>query len=339
MNRFAAAAAIAAGLIAAAPGAEAQQTLDAVKKRGQLVCGVSPGTPGFANPDVQGNWSGLDVDTCRSVAAAVFGDAKRVKFVPLTAKERFTALQSGEIDMLSRTTTWTMSRDVQLGFDFLGVNFYDGQGFMVPKKTNIKSALQLKGATVCTATGTTTELNLADYFKANNMDYKVVAYEKTDEVNAAYDSGRCDAYTTDRSSLASQRTKLKVPNDHLILPEVISKEPLGPSVRHGDNNWGDIVRWSFFAMVNAEELGITSKNVDQMKGSSNPEIKRLLGLEGDFGKQLGVDNAWAYTIIKQVGNYGEIYENNVGPNTPIGLPRGVNELWTKGGLQYAPPIR
>ena len=210
---------------------------------------------------------------------------------------------------------------------------------MVPKKLNIKSALQLKGATVCTATGTTTELNLADYFKANKMEYKVVAFEKTDEVNAAYDSGRCDAYTTDRSSLASQRTKLKVPNDHVILPEVISKEPLGPLVRHGDSNWGDVVRWTFFAMVNAEELGVTSKNVDEMKKSSNPEIKRLLGLEGDFGKQLGVDNAWAYNIVKLVGNYGEAYERNVGPSTPIGLPRGVNELWTKGGLQYAPPIR
>jgi general L-amino acid transport system substrate-binding protein len=323
----------------ASSGAQAQQTLETVKKRGQLVCGVSPGNPGFSNPDAQGNWSGLDVDVCRAVAAAIFGDAKRVKYVPTTAKERFTALQSGEIDMLSRTTTWTMSRDVQLGFDFLGVNFYDGQGFMVPKKLNIKSALQLKGATVCTATGTTTELNLADYFKANKMEYKVVAFEKTDEVNAAYDSGRCDAYTTDRSSLASQRTKLKVPNDHVILPEVISKEPLGPSVRHGDANWGDVVRWSYFAMVNAEELGVTSKNADEMKKSSNPEIKRLLGLEGDFGKQLGVDNAWAYNIVKLVGNYGEAYERNVGPNTPIGLPRGVNELWTKGGLQYAPPIR
>ncbi len=338
MNRLLAVA-IGTIAIAAASGVEAQQTLEVVKKRGQLVCGVSPGNPGFSNPDAQGNWSGLDVDICRAVAAAIFGDAKRVKYVPTTAKERFTALQSGEIDMLSRTTTWTMSRDVQLGFDFLGVNFYDGQGFMVPKKLNMKSALQLKGATVCTATGTTTELNLADFFKANKIDYKVVSFEKTDEVNAAYDSGRCDAYTTDRSSLASQRTKLKIPADHVILPDVISKEPLGPSVRHGDNNWGDVVRWSFFAMINAEELGVTSKNVDEMKKSSNPEIKRMLGLEGDFGKQLGVDNAWAYNIIKLVGNYEEAYERNVGPSTPIGLPRGVNALWTKGGLQYAPPIR
>jgi len=320
-------------------GAEAQQTLETVKKRGVLICGVSPGNPGFSNPDAQGNWAGFDVDICRAISAAVFGDAGRVKYVPTTAKERFTALQSGEVDLLSRTTTWTMSRDTQLGFDFLGVNFYDGQGFMVPKKSGVKSALELKGATVCTATGTTTELNLADFFRANKMDYKVVAFEKTDEVNAAYDSGRCDAYTTDRSSLASQRTKLKVPSDHVVLPEVISKEPLGPVVRHGDANWGDIVRWSFYAMLYAEELGVTSKNIEEMKKSPNPEIKRLLGIEGDFGKMIGVDNAWGHNIIKLVGNYGESYERNVGEKTPIGLPRGVNALWTKGGLQYAMPIR
>jgi general L-amino acid transport system substrate-binding protein len=339
MKKISLIAAGAAILAVAAGGAQAQQTLDAVKKRGQVICGVSQSLPGFANPDAQGNWAGFDVDMCKAVATAVFGDAKRVKFVPTTAKERFTALQSGEVDLLARNTTWTMSRDVQLGFDFVGVNFYDGQGFMVPKKLGVKSAKELKGATVCTQTGTTTELNLADFFKANNMQYKVVSFEKNDEVLAAYDSGRCDVFTTDRSGLAADRTKLKVPNDHVILPEVISKEPLGPLVRHGDNNWGDIVRWAFFAMVNAEELGVTSKNVDQMKGSSNPEIKRMLGVEGDFGKQLGVDNAWAYNIIKLVGNYAESYERNVGPNTPIGLARGVNDLWTKGGLQYAPPIR
>ncbi|MCK6453389.1 MAG: amino acid ABC transporter substrate-binding protein [Alphaproteobacteria bacterium] len=333
------AAAAAAAVLALCGAAQAQQTLENVKKRGQLVCGVSQGNPGFSNPDAQGNWTGLDVALCRAVSAAIFADAKRIKFVPLSAKDRFTALQSGEVDLLSRTTTWTMSRDTQLGFDFVAVNFYDGQGFMVPKKSGVKSALELKGATVCTATGTTTELNLADYFRANKMEYKVVAFEKTDEVNAAYDSGRCDAYTTDRSSLASQRTKLKVPGDHVILPEVISKEPLGPVVRHGDANWGDIVRWSYFAMVNAEELGVTSKNVDEMKKSSNPEIKRMLGLEGDFGKMIGLDNAWAYNIIKQVGNYDEAYEASVGPKTPVGLPRGVNALWTKGGVQYAPPIR
>jgi general L-amino acid transport system substrate-binding protein len=339
MYRFGVAAATAAAIALLAAGAQAQATLETVKKRGQLVCGVSQGNPGFSNPDAQGNWSGFDVEFCRAVSAAVFGDAGRVKYVPTTAKERFTALQSGEIDMLARTTTWSMSRDTQLGFDFVMTNFYDGQGFMVPKKLNIKSAKQLKGAAVCTSTGTTTELNLADYFRANNMDYKVVAYEKVDEVNAAYDSGRCDAYTTDMSSLAAQRTKLKVPSDHVILPEVISKEPLGLVVRHGDNNWGDIVRWAAFAMLNAEELGVTSKNVDEMKKSTNPEIKRLLGIEGDFGKMLGLDNNWAYNIIKLVGNYEEAYERTVGPNTPVGLPRGVNALWTKGGLQYAPPIR
>jgi general L-amino acid transport system substrate-binding protein len=326
-------------MLATAGAAEAQQTLDVVKKRGQMLCGVSTGTPGFSNPDAQGNWSGFDVDLCRATVAAVFGDVSRIKYVPTTGQTRFTALQSGEIDMLSRTSTWTMTRDTQLGLEFVAIGFYDGQGFMVPKKSGIKSALELKGAAVCTATGTTTEMNLADYFRTNSMQYKVVAYEKVDEVNAAYDSGRCDAYTTDRSSLAAQRTKLKVPDDHVILPEVISKEPLGPVVRHGDNNWADIVRWSYYAMVIAEELGVTSANVDEMKKSPNPEIKRLLGIEGDFGKSLGLDNAWAYNVIKLVGNYAESYERNLGPKTPVGLPRGVNDLWTKGGLQYAPPIR
>lgn len=326
-------------LVAASGTSEAQQTLDLVKKRGQMICGVSTGTPGFSNPDAQGNWSGFDVDLCRATVAAVFGDVSKIKYVPTTGQTRFTALQSAEIDMLSRTSTWTMTRDVQLGLEFVAIGFYDGQGFMVPKKSGIKSALDLKGAAVCTASGTTTEMNLADYFRTNKMEYKVVAYEKVDEVNGAYDSGRCDAYTTDRSSLAAQRTKLKVPDDHIILPEVISKEPLGPVVRHGDNNWADIVRWSYYVMVIAEELGISSANVDEMKISPNPEIKRLLGIEGDFGKQLGLDNGWAYNIIKLVGNYAESYERNLGPKTPIGLPRGVNDLWTKGGLQYAPPIR
>lgn len=330
---------IGAALFVGAGVASAQQTLEIVKKRGTLLCGVSTGSPGFSNPDAQGNWSGFDVDICRATAAAVFGDASRVKYVPTTGQSRFTALQSGEIDLLSRTTTWTMTRDTQLGLDFLAIGFYDGQGFMVPKKSGIKSALELRGATVCTATGTTTEMNLADYFRANKLDYKVVAYEKVEEVNGAYDSGRCDAYTTDRSSLASQRTKLKTPADHVILPEVISKEPLGPVVRHGDNNWGDIVRWAFFAMVIAEELGVTSNNVDEMKKSPNPEVRRLLGVEGDFGKNLGVDNAWAYNVVKLVGNYDESYERSLGPKTPVGLERGVNALWSRGGLQYAPPIR
>jgi len=336
ISLFAAVAALAAVV---AGSAQAQQTLETVKKRGQVICGVAQSLPGFANPDAQGNWAGFDVDICRAVAAAIFGDDKRVKYVPTTAKERFTALQSGEVDFLARNTTWTMSRDTQLGFDFVGVNFYDGQGFMVPKKLGVKSALELKGATVCTQTGTTTEQNLADFFRANKMDYKVVAFEKNEEVKAAYDSGRCDVFTTDRSGLAADRTSLKVPSDHVILPEVISKEPLGPLVRHGDNNWGDIVRWSFFAMVNAEELGVTAANVEEMKKSNNPEIKRMLGVEGDFGKMVGLDNNWAANIIKLVGNYGESYDRNVGEKTPIGLSRGINALWTKGGLQYAPPIR
>jgi general L-amino acid transport system substrate-binding protein len=327
------------GLTAIAGTAHAQATLDAVKKRGQVTCGVSQSLPGFANPDAQGNWAGFDVDMCRAVAAAIFGDAKRVKFVPTTAKERFTALQSGEVDFLARNTTWTMSRDTQLGFDFVGINFYDGQGFMVRKDLKVTSAKQLAGAAVCTQTGTTTELNVADYFRSNKMQYKVVAFEKNDEVLAAYDSGRCDVFTTDRSGLAADRTKLKDPNAHIILPDVISKEPLGPLVRHGDANWGDIIRWAFFAMVNAEELGVTQANVDQMKSSPNPEIKRMLGIEGDFGKMIGLDNNWAYNVIKLVGNYGESYERNVGVKTPIGLERGVNDLWTRGGLQYAPPIR
>lgn len=289
---------------------------------------MTRGTPDFG-----------DVDMCRAVAAAIFGDGRLVKFVPLTAKERFTALQSGEIDFLSRQTTWTMSRDVQLGFDFVGINLYDGQGFMVNKRLGVKSSAELKGATVCTQTGTTTEQNLADYFRAAKMEYKLVAFEKAEETLAAYDAGRCDVYTTDRSALAAVRTKLKAPGDNVILPEVISKEPLGPLVRHGDQNWGDVVRWVLLAMLNAEELGVTSKNVDEMKTSANPEIKRLLGVEGDFDKMLGLDNNWAYNVIRLVGNYEESYERNLGPATAINLARGVNNLWNKGGLQYAPPIR
>lgn len=334
-----AAAGAALAMFSMAGTVEAQQTLAQVKQRGLIQCGVSQSLPGFANPDAQGNWAGFDVDMCKAIAAAVFGDVKRVKYVPTTARERFTVLQAGDADLLARNTTWTMSRDTQLGFDFVGINFYDGQGFMVRKDLNVKSAKQLAGAAVCTQTGTTTELNVADFFRTNKMAYKVVAFEKNDEVLAAYDSGRCDVFTTDRSGLAADRTKLKDPNAHIILPDVISKEPLGPLVRHGDNNWGDVIRWAFFAMVNAEELGITQANVDQMANSPNPEIKRLLGKEGDFGKMLGLDNNWAHNIIKMVGNYGESYERNVGPKTPIGLERGVNALWTAGGLQYAPPVR
>ncbi len=321
-----------------ATGASAS-TLDDVKAKGFVQCGVSQGLPGFSNPDDKGNWTGLDVDYCRALSAAIFGKTDAVKFSPLSAKERFTALQSGEIDVLSRNTTWTFTRDVALGLDFAGVDYYDGQGFMVRKDLGVKSALELNGAAICTNTGTTTELNVADYFRANKMDYKVVAFEKADEVVAAYDSGRCDVYTTDRSGLAAQRIKLANPDEHMVLPEIISKEPLGPVVRHGDNQWGDLARWTLNAMIIAEELGVNSQNVETMTGSSNPEIKRLLGIEGDMGKALKLDNSWAYNIIKLVGNYGEVYDRNVGPNTPLKLERGLNALWTKGGLMYAPPMR
>ncbi|MFQ5851639.1 MAG: amino acid ABC transporter substrate-binding protein [Candidatus Binatia bacterium] len=327
-------------LIADVGAAGAAGTLDAVKAKGFLQCGVHQGLSGFSNPDDKGNWVGIDVDVCRAVAAAVFGDARKVKFTPLSAKERFTALQSGEIDLLSRNTTWTFVRDTALGLDFAGVTFYDGQGFMVRKSLGVKSALELSGASVCVITGTTTELNLGDYFRANNMKYRPVVFGKLDETIAAYDAGRCDAFTTDRSGLAAQRVRLSKPDDHVVLPEVISKEPLGPVVRHGDNQWGDIVRWSLNAMIVAEEKGVTSKNVDEMKAKSpDPEVKRLLGLESDLGKKLGLSNNWAYNIIKQVGNYGEIYDRNVGPETPLKLERGLNQLWNKGGILYAPPIR
>jgi len=315
-------------------------TMDDVKAKGFIQCGVSQGVAGFSSPDSAGNWSGIDVDVCRAVAAAVFGDSNKVKYSPLTAKERFTALQSGEIDVLSRNTTWTLVRDTALGLNFAGVNYYDGQGFMVRKDLGVKSAMELAGASVCTNIGTTTELNMADFFRTNKMDYKPVAFEKADEVVAAYDSGRCDVYTTDQSALAAQRLKLKNQAAHMILPEVISKEPLGPVVRHGDDQWLDLVKWSLYAMIEAEENGITSKNVDEMKASTNnPVIKRLLGMEGDMGKNLGVGPDWAYNIVKQVGNYGEVFEKHIGVNTPVGLSRGVNSLWTRGGLMYAMPVR
>ncbi len=315
-------------------------TLADVQGRGTLNCGVTTGLAGFAAPDDQGKWTGLDVEMCQAIAAAVLGDATKVKYVPTNAKERFTALQSGEIDVLARNTTWTFSRDTDLGFDFVGVNYYDGQGFMVRKGLNVKSALELSGASVCVQTGTTTELNLGDYFRANNMELKPVVFEKNEEARQAYDEGRCDAYTTDASGLAAERSVLAQPAEHIILPEIISKEPLGPLVRHGDNRWGDVVRWSFNAMIIAEEFGVTQANVDEQKGSSqNPEIRRLLGVEGEMGKMTGLPNEWAYNIIKQVGNYGESFERNVGLKTPLGLARGLNELWSKGGLMYAPPIR
>lgn len=330
---------IGAAALALAGSAAAAATLDDVKAKGFVQCGVSQGLPGFSNPDADGNWSGLDVDLCRGVAAAIFGDPEAVKFTPLSAKERFTALQSGEIDILSRNTTWTMSRDTQLGLNFAGVNYYDGQGFMIRTSMNINSALELSGASICTNTGTTTELNVADYFRANNMEYELVAFEKADEVVAAYDAGRCDVYTTDQSGLYAQRLKLTDPGEHKVLPEIISKEPLGPVVRQGDDQWFNIVKWVHIATLNAEELGVTSANVDEMMNGDNPAVRRLLGAEGEFGTSIGLTNDWAYNIIKAVGNYGEIFDRNVGPDTPLGIARGVNALWTKGGLMYGPPIR
>ncbi|MEE8227234.1 MAG: amino acid ABC transporter substrate-binding protein [Kiloniellales bacterium] len=315
-------------------------TLDDVRAKGFVQCGVSQGLPGFSNPDEQGNWTGIDVDVCRAVAAAIFGDSEAVKYSPLSAKERFTALQSGEIDVLSRNTTWTLVRDTALGLNFAGVNYYDGQGFMVRKDLGVTNALELDGASVCTNIGTTTELNLSDYFRANNMSFEPVVFEKADEVVAAYDSGRCDVYTTDQSGLAAQRIKLSDPDAHVILPEIISKEPLGPVVSHGDDRWLDVVKWTLYAMIEAEELGVTSANVDQMRDTtSNPGIKRLLGTEGDTGKSLGLPGDWAYNIVKQVGNYGESYERYVGPNTSLKLERGLNALWIDGGLQYPMPVR
>ena len=315
------------------------QTLKQVKDRGILNCGSNTGLAGFGLPDAQGKWTGLDVDTCRAVAAAVLGDANKVKFVPLSAKDRFTALQSGEVDMLARNTTWTSSRDTQLGLNFAGVNYYDGQGFMVRKALKVNSALELNEASVCVQQGTTTELNLADYFRANNMKLKTVTFASSDEAIKAYDSGRCDAFTTDASGLYAERLRLANSADHIVLPEIISKEPLGPAVRHGDDQWFDVVKWSYFAMLNAEELGVTSKNVDEMLKSNSPDIKRLLGTEGNFGEQLGLPKDWAYKIVKLVGNYGEVFDRNVGAGSPLKIDRGLNKLWTKGGLQYAPPVR
>jgi general L-amino acid transport system substrate-binding protein len=327
--------------IAAASGtAQAGPIMDAVKQKGFVQCGVNTGLAGFSNPDDAGNWSGIDVDVCRAIAAAVFGDAKAVKYTPLTSKERFTAVQSGEVDVLSRNTTWTLNRDSAQGLDFVGVTYYDGQGFMVPKSLGVKSALELDGASVCVQTGTTTELNLADYFRANNMSYTPVVFERGDEARTAYEQGRCDTLTTDQSGLYAERIGLSNPDDHIVLPEVISKEPLGPVVRHGDNAWGDVVRWTLYAMVDAEELGVTSQNVDDLKANStNPEVRRLLGVEGDMGQGLGLSNDWGYQAIKQVGNYGEIFERNIGMATPLKIERGLNAQWTNGGLQYAMPVR
>jgi general L-amino acid transport system substrate-binding protein len=331
----------AATLAVLAAGAASATTLEDVKARGKLKCGVSTGLVGFAAPDSNGNWQGFDVDLCRAVAAAVLGDGGAVEFVPLTTQTRFSALAAGEVDFLSRNTTWTFSRDVDLKFDFVGVNYYDGQGFMVPKALGVTSAKDLDGATVCIQTGTTTELNLSDFFRINNISYEPVPIETNAEGQQQYLAGACDVYTTDASGLAATRAAFENPGDHIILPEIISKEPLGPLVRHGDNQWGDIVRWSFNAMVAAEEYGVTSANVEELsKGTTNPEINRLLGSgDDDLGAMFGLSKDWAKNIIAAVGNYGESFERNIGENTPIGLARGLNAQWTDGGLQYSPPFR
>jgi general L-amino acid transport system substrate-binding protein len=324
-----------------AAGAAAAGTLDDVKARGKLNCGVSTGVIGFAAPDANGVWQGFDVGVCRAVAAAVLGDSNAIEFVPTTGKTRFTALASGEIDMLARNTTWTYSRDVDLKFTFVGVNYYDGQGFLVPKELGVGSATELDGATVCIQTGTTTELNLADYFRSNNMSYEPVPIETNAEAQQQYLAGACDVFTTDASGLAATRSAFENPDDHVLLPEIISKEPLGPLVRHGDDGWGDVVRWTLNALISAEELGVNSANIADLAAAAgnNPEINRMLGTEGSLGEMLGLDADWAVRAISAGGNYGELFEKNIGENTPVGLARGLNAQWTNGGLIYSPPFR
>ena len=327
------------GLAAAQSGDKTSRTLEQVKARGTLSCGTNTGLAGFALPDDKGNWTGIDVDVCRAISAAIFNDPNKIKFVPLTAKDRFTALQSGEIDVLSRNGTWTQSREADLGLLWTGVNYYDGQGFMVRKKLNVSSAMELSGASVCVQQGTTTELNLADYFRSNNMKYEVVAFATANEAIKAYDSGRCDAYTTDQSGLYAERIKLTNVDEHLVLPDVISKEPLGPAVRQGDDQWFNLVKWAHFVMLNAEELGVTKANVDERLKSTVPEVRRLLGVEGDYGKALGLTPDWGFRIIKHVGNYGDSFNRNLGEGSRLKIKRGLNALWNKGGLQYGPPVR
>jgi len=314
-------------------------TLQEVQRRGELLCGVSTGIPGFSNPDENGTWAGFDVDLCRAVAAATLGDASKIKVIPLAAKERLTAVQSGEVDMLSSNATWTLTRDTALGLHFAGINYYDGQGFMTFKNLGAKSALDLNGLTICIQSGTTTELNLADYFKENNMAYKAITFDTSDQTVRAFKGGRCDALTSDQSQLYALRIKLENPEDAVVLPEVISKEPLGPVVRQGDDAWLNIVKWTLFAMINAEENGVTTVNADEMKKSTNPKVLRLLGMEGVKGKGLGLNDDWAYQVIKQVGNYGEVFDRNVGRESSLKIDRGLNALWNKGGILYAPPFR
>ncbi|WP_257287682.1 amino acid ABC transporter substrate-binding protein [Endozoicomonas sp. SESOKO2] len=329
-------------LMLAAASAQAEtdsDTLGTVLSKGYLSCGVNTGLPGFATPDEKGQWSGIDVDVCRGVAAAVLGDASKVKYIPLTAKERFTALQSGEIDMLSRNTTWTLTRDASLGLNFAGVSYYDGQGFLVKKELGVTSAKELDGAAICIQSGTTTELNLADYFRSNGMKYQPVVFDTSDGTAKGFDSGRCDVLTSDQSQLYALRLRLSKPGQAVVLPEVISKEPLGPLVRQGDDQWFNIVKWSLFAMINAEELGLSSANIDKSKSSTNPSTRRFLGIEGPKGKGMGLKDDWAYQVVKQVGNYGEVFERNIGASSPLKIERGLNAQWSQGGILYAPPFR
>lgn len=314
-------------------------TLTTVRERGALLCGASPNAPGFGAPDSRGEWQGIDPDICRAIAAAVLGDATKVRWFPLTSQARFAALQSGQVDVLPRTVTWTHSRDTAVGLNFSTPVFYDGQGFLVRKSANIRRATDLAGATICTFAGSTSELNLADWARANNVQYTPLVFEQNDEARIAYDNGRCDAISTDASQLIGLITALSVPSDHTVLRDRISKEPLTPAVRQGDDQWNDIVRWTIFALIDAEELGVTRENVDRMLESQNPEIRRLLGVAGEHGPMMALDRRWAYNAIKAVGNYGEIFERNVGRQSPIGLDRGINDLWTRGGLMYAPPMR
>lgn len=323
----------------ATSGVMAATTLENVKEKGHVQCGVTTGLPGFSQPDEKGTWTGIDVDTCRAMAAAIFGDAGAVEFTPLTAKERFTALQSGEIDVLSRNTTWTLTRDVSLGLNFAGVNYYDGQGFLVKKDIGVNDATELDGATVCIQAGTTTELNLADYFRAKGMEFKPIVFDTSEQTVQGFAAGRCDVLTSDRSQLAALRSKLSDPSSAKILPNTISKEPLGPVVRQGDDQWFNIVKWVLSVQINAEELGITSANAEDMLKSDNPSVQRLLGKDGDMGAKLGLPADFGYNVVSLVGNYGEIYDRNVGPDTPLGLDRGINALWTDGGILYAPPVR
>ena len=341
MRRFLAVAMLGVVLVSTSGAALAGKDLDAVKARGTLICGVAAGgIAGFMMVDSQGKWTGLDVDICRATAAAIFGDSEKVKYAPLSGQTRFTALQSGEVDVLSNNSTWTLTRDSALGLDFVGVTYYDGQGFMVPKKLGVKSAKEMNGASICVPSGSTTELNVADYFRAMKMIFKPVIFEDADQIRGAFFSGRCQAYTTDASGLASVRNKeAGNPDDHVILPDLISKEPLGPAVRRGDDEFYAIVKWVVFALIEAEEYGITQANVDQMKSSTDPVVQRILGTSEDTGKLLGLDKDWAYRAIKATGNYGEIFENNVGPKSALKLPRGMNNLWNKGGIMYAPPVR